>query len=59
MNTIRAKQTASITELKKNPYKLIKYAKSDPVAILKNNIPIAYLIQAKTFEKIVALLDQQ
>jgi len=59
MQQIHAKQTVSITELKKNPSKIVEDAQGDPIAILKNNTPTAYLIPAKTFEKILDLLDEQ
>jgi len=59
MHQIHAKQTISITELKKNPSKVVDDARGDPIAVLKNNIPTAYLIPAETFEIILELLDEQ
>lgn len=59
MHQIHATQTASISELKKNPSKLISNAKGKPVAILNHNIAAAYLIPTKTYEKILELLDER
>ncbi len=55
METIFAKFSASISELKKNPSALIQKAQGNPVTILNRNKPAAYLIPASTYE---ALLEQ-
>jgi len=57
METIHAKQSASITELKKNPSALIDKSGGDPVIILNHNKPAAYLIPAKTYEMIMEKID--
>ncbi|WP_228026833.1 type II toxin-antitoxin system Phd/YefM family antitoxin [Campylobacter californiensis] len=43
MQTIQAKCTASISELKKSPAQILKQAGDEVVAILNHNIPSAYL----------------
>ena len=55
MESVLARCSASITELKKNPSALIEQSGGEPIAILNHNRPTAYLIPAQTFE---ALLDQ-
>ena len=57
MQQLYAKQSASISELKKNPSQLIKDAKGKPIAILNHNTAAAYLIPAETFEILLSLLD--
>ena len=59
VETIHANQVASITELKKNPSRLIQEADGQPIAILNHNIPEAYLIPSRTYEKILDLLDDK
>jgi antitoxin StbD len=57
MQHILADYTASISELKKNPSALISNAHGAPIAILNHNIPTAYLIPAKVYEKIMETFD--
>ena len=57
MQTLYATQVASISELKKNPTKLINDAHGMPVVILNHNVAAAYLIPAETFEKLMDALD--
>lgn len=57
MQTLLASQIASISELKKNPSKLIQNSHGRPIAILNHNIASAYLISAETFEKMMELID--
>jgi len=58
MQPILSNYTASITELKKSPSELLKNAGSEPIAILNHNIPSAYLVPAKTYEKLIDMLDE-
>jgi antitoxin StbD len=58
MQTLFATQVASISELKKNPTKLINDAHGKPVAILNHNTAAAYLIPVETFEKLMDLVDE-
>lgn len=57
MQALYATQAASISELKKNPTKLINDAHGMPVAILNHNIATAYLIPVETFEKLMDFID--
>ncbi|MCF8075483.1 MAG: type II toxin-antitoxin system Phd/YefM family antitoxin [Desulfotignum sp.] len=50
MESVLAKCSASISELKKNPSSLIEQAEGEPIAILNHNKPTAYLIPADTYE---------
>ena len=57
MQTLLAQHVASISELKKNPTKLIKDACGQPIAILNHNTAAAYLIPVETYEKLMDLVD--
>jgi antitoxin StbD len=57
MQTILANYTASITELKKSPTKLLEDAGNEPIAILNHNSPSAYLVPSAYFEKIMDIVD--
>ena len=57
MQPILSNYTASITELKKSPSELLKNAGDETIAILNHNIPSAYLVPAKTYEKLMDMLD--
>jgi antitoxin StbD len=57
MQPILSNFTASITELKKSPSELLKNAGDETIAILNHNIPSAYLVPAKTYEKLMDMLD--
>jgi antitoxin StbD len=57
MQPILSNYTASITELKKSPSELLKNAGDESIAILNHNIPSAYLVPAKTYEKLMDMLD--
>ncbi len=57
MQTLLATQVASISELKKNPTKLINEAHGRPIVILNHNTAAAYLIPVETFEKLMDLVD--
>lgn len=59
MSPILSVYSASISELKKNPSKLIEQAGGEPVAILNHNKPTAYLIPAETFEWISNMIEDQ
>jgi antitoxin StbD len=55
MESVLARCSASISELKKNPSSLIEQSVGEPIAILNHNKPTAYLIPAETYE---LMLDQ-
>jgi len=53
-NIILAEQTVSISELKKSPS---KFFIDQPVAVLKDNKTTGYILSAKLFEEMVALIE--
>ena len=55
--TIHAKTTVSMTDLRRNPSKILDDANHMPVAILNHNRAEAYLLSAKAYEKLLDLLD--
>jgi len=57
MDHILSKHTASISELKASPTKLLKQAKGEAIAILNHNTPSAYLVPAKQYEKLLSIVD--
>ena len=57
MQTILANYTASITELKKSPTKILEEAGNEPIAILNHNSPSAYLVPSAYYEKIMEIVD--
>ena len=58
MQSLYATQVASISELKKNPSKLINDSEGNPVAILNHNTAAAYLVPVGLFEKMMEMLDE-
>ena len=57
MKTILSNYTASITELKKSPTKLLEEAGNEVIAILNHNTPSAYLVPSAYYEKIMEIVD--
>ena len=57
MDRIFSSTSVSISELKKNPSRIIHEAEGAPVAILNHNKPSAYLVPAETFEAVMEKLD--
>ncbi|MDY6786608.1 MAG: type II toxin-antitoxin system prevent-host-death family antitoxin [candidate division WOR-3 bacterium] len=57
MNRLFAKQTVSVSELKKSPSKVIKSSGNEPTVILNHNEPSAYLVPPKLFEKMMDALE--
>lgn len=57
MQPILSGYTASITELKKSPTQILENAGDEVVAILNHNVASAYLVPAKTYEKLMEMLD--
>jgi antitoxin StbD len=53
MDRIYARASVSISDLKKNPSRIINEAEGAPVAILNHNKPSAYLIPAEAFETLM------
>ncbi|MDA3895769.1 MAG: type II toxin-antitoxin system prevent-host-death family antitoxin, partial [Desulfobacteraceae bacterium] len=57
MESVLAKCSVSISELKKNPSALIEMAEGEPVAILNHNKPTAYLIPAETYKAMIGKME--
>ncbi len=57
MHPIYAKQTASVTELKRSFATVMSQAGEAPVAILNNNKPEAYLIPAAAYERLINYIE--
>ncbi len=57
MENILANYSVSISELKKSPSAILKDAGSEAVAILNHNIPSAYLVPSKTYERLLEIVD--
>ena len=57
LTKIHADYTVSITDLKKNPQALIDHAHGEAIALLNRNKPTAYIIPAKTYEKLMDLAE--
>ncbi len=57
MESVLARCSASISELKKNPSALIEQSEGEPIAILNHNKPTAYLIPAETYELMLEKLE--
>jgi antitoxin StbD len=55
--TIYAKTTVSMTDLRRNPSKIMEIAGDLPVAVLNHNKPEAYLLSAKAYEALLELID--
>ncbi len=58
MDLILASASVSISDLKKNPSRVINDAEGAPVAILNHNKPSAYLVPAETFEAVMEKLEE-
>ena len=57
MESVRARYSVSISELKKNPSSLIEQSQGEPIAILNHNKPTAYLIPAQTYELMLEQIE--
>ncbi len=57
MERLYARASVSISDLKKNPSRIIHEAEGSPVAILNHNKPSAYLIPAEAFEALMEKLE--
>jgi antitoxin StbD len=57
MDRILASASISISDLKKNPSRVIREAEGAPVAILNHNQPSAYLVPAETFAAVMEKLE--
>lgn len=57
MNVIYARQTVSVTELKRNFASVMAQAAGLPVAVLNNNKPEAYLVPAEAYERLIDYVE--
>ncbi len=57
MERLYARASISISDLKKNPSRIIHEAEGAPVAILNHNKPSAYLVPAEAFEALMEKLE--
>jgi antitoxin StbD len=55
--TIFARNTVSMTDLRRNPAEVIEVANQSPVAVLNHNKPTAYLISAAAYEDMLDRLE--
>lgn len=59
MQALYSDHIVSISELKKNPSRVIQEAEGQPIAILNHNTAAAYLVPTETFEYLMDLLEDQ
>jgi antitoxin StbD len=57
MEAILARNSISITELKRNPSAVIEAADGESVAILVHNKPSAYLVPATTYKRLLDRIE--
>ena len=57
LTPIYARQTVSVTELKRNLSSILGQVDADPIAVLNHNKPEAYLISARRFEEMMNKLE--
>lgn len=57
MDRLYARASVSISDLKKNPSRIINEAEGSPIAILNHNRPSAYLIPVEAFEALMEKLE--
>ncbi len=57
MENILANYSVSISELKKSPSAILNEAGDEAVAVLNHNVPSAYLVPSKTYEKLLDIVE--
>ena len=57
MKAILSPYTATVSELKRNPSRLLEEAGNEPVAILNHNRPTAYLVPAERYEALLERIE--
>ncbi len=57
MRTILSPFSANISELKRNPSRLLEDAQGESVAILNHNRPTAYLVPAESYEALLERIE--
>lgn len=55
--TIYARATVSMTDLRRNPSGILEEAGDAPIAVLNHNKPAAYLMSARAYEALLDRLD--
>jgi antitoxin StbD len=55
--SIFARTTVSMTDLRRNPSGILADAGDSPIAVLNHNKPAAYLLSAKAYEALLEKLD--
>ena len=55
--SIYARTTVSMTDLRRNPSGILEDAGDSPIAVLNHNKPTAYLLSAKAYEALLERLD--
>ena len=55
--SIYARTTVSMTDLRRNPSGILDDAGDSPIAVLNHNKPAAYLLSAKAYEALLERLD--
>jgi len=55
--SIYARTTVSMTDLRRNPSGILEVAGDMPIAVLNHNKPAAYLLSAKAYEALLDRLD--
>lgn len=55
--SIYARTTVSITDLRRNPSGILEDAGDSPVAVLNHNKPAAYLLSARAYEALIDRLE--
>ena len=55
--TIYARNTVSMTDLRRNPSEVIEVANLAPVAVLNHNKPAAYLISVAAYENMLEQIE--
>ena len=57
LTDIHADLAVSISDLKRNPQAVVDEAAGGIVALLNRNKPVAYIVPAETFERMMELLE--
>ena len=55
--SIYARTTVSMTDLRRNPSGILEAAGDSPIAVLNHNKPAAYLLSARAYEALLERLD--
>lgn len=57
IHPVLADASVGISDLKKNPMAIVKYAEGAPVAILNRNRPVFYAVPAAAWEAVISKLE--